>query len=98
MGASTGIFNKSEVAVMVAIVLLTTLLTPLGLRAAFQMKGDDDEEELTDGVNQMSAVASPEIRAPEVPSGEEVAEGVPEPESRVSLHCNGLQIAIAQDQ
>src|SRR5262249_47152802 len=41
MGASTGIFNKSEVAVMVAIVLLTTLLTPLALRLTFQMKDDD---------------------------------------------------------
>ncbi len=29
MGASTGIFGQSEVAVMVAVVLLTTLLTPL---------------------------------------------------------------------
>src|SRR5262249_49733358 len=44
MGASTGMFNKAEVAVMVAIVLLTTLLTPIALRLAFQMKGDDDAE------------------------------------------------------
>src|SRR5207248_9363716 len=33
MGASTGIFGRSDVAVMVAVVLLTTLVTPLLLRA-----------------------------------------------------------------
>ena len=38
MGASTGIFGRSEVAVMVAVVLLTTLLTPIALRGAFQLK------------------------------------------------------------
>ena len=45
MGASTGIFGKSEVAVMVAVVLLTTVLTPLALRAAFQLKSIQDIEE-----------------------------------------------------
>jgi Kef-type K+ transport system membrane component KefB len=35
MGASTGIFNETEVAVMVAVVLLTTLITPLLMRGAF---------------------------------------------------------------
>ena len=45
MGASTGIFGKSEVAVMVAVVLLTTLLTPLALRGAYQLKSRQDEEE-----------------------------------------------------
>ncbi|HTW78189.1 MAG TPA: cation:proton antiporter, partial [Terracidiphilus sp.] len=35
MGASTGIFNQAEVAVMVAVVLLTTLVTPLLMRGAF---------------------------------------------------------------
>ena len=33
MGGSTGIFGRSDVAVMVAVVLLTTLVTPLLLRA-----------------------------------------------------------------
>jgi len=42
MGASTGIFRRREVAVMVAVVLLTTLLTPLALRAAFSLKSDED--------------------------------------------------------
>jgi Kef-type K+ transport system membrane component KefB len=44
MGATTGIFGRSEVAVMVAVVLLTTLLTPLALRGAFHLKCDDDIE------------------------------------------------------
>ncbi len=45
MGASTGIFGKSEVAVMVAVVLLTTLLTPLALRGAYNLKSPQDIEE-----------------------------------------------------
>src|SRR6266566_2713959 len=45
MGASTGIFRRPEVAVMVAVVLLTTLLTPVALRGAFQLKSVQDLEE-----------------------------------------------------
>src|SRR6266481_7248166 len=45
MGASTGIFGRPEVAVMVAVVLLTTLLTPVALRGAFQLKDEDDFED-----------------------------------------------------
>ncbi len=45
MGAATGIFGHAEVAVMVAVVLLTTLLTPLALRGAFQLKSSQDEVE-----------------------------------------------------
>jgi Kef-type K+ transport system membrane component KefB len=45
MGATSGIFGRSEVAVMVAVVLLTTLITPIALRAAFNLRSDDDEED-----------------------------------------------------
>jgi Kef-type K+ transport system membrane component KefB len=45
MGASTGIFGKTEVAMMVAVVLLTTLLTPIALRGAFHLKSRQDIEE-----------------------------------------------------
>ena len=45
MGASTGIFGRPEVAVMVAVVLLTTLLTPIALRGAFRLKSVQDFEE-----------------------------------------------------
>jgi Kef-type K+ transport system membrane component KefB len=45
MGASTAIFGPPEVALMVAVVLLTTVLTPLALRGAFQLKSRQDVEE-----------------------------------------------------
>lgn len=45
MGASTGIFGRTEVAVMVGVVLLTTLLTPIALRGAFHLKSRQDIEE-----------------------------------------------------
>jgi Kef-type K+ transport system membrane component KefB len=45
MGASTGIFHEAEVAVMVTVVLLTTLITPLIMRGAFMLKSPYDEEE-----------------------------------------------------
>ena len=45
MGASTGIFDRPEVAVMVAVVLLTTLLTPVALRGAFRLKSVQDVAE-----------------------------------------------------
>jgi Kef-type K+ transport system membrane component KefB len=45
MGASTGIFGRSEVAVMVAVVLLTTILTPVLLRGAFHLTSRQDIEE-----------------------------------------------------
>ncbi len=45
MGASTGIFGRPEVALMVAVVILTTLLTPVALRGAFQLKSPQDDDE-----------------------------------------------------
>jgi Kef-type K+ transport system membrane component KefB len=45
MGASTGIFGRPEVALMVAVVLLTTLLTPVALRGAFRLKSPQDIDE-----------------------------------------------------
>jgi Kef-type K+ transport system membrane component KefB len=45
MGAASGIFKAPEVAVMVAVVLLTTLLTPLALRAAFQIQCPEDAQQ-----------------------------------------------------
>ena len=50
MGASSGIFGKAEVAVMVAVVLLTTLVTPVALRAAFNLKSPQDFEDEGDMV------------------------------------------------
>jgi Kef-type K+ transport system membrane component KefB len=45
MGASTGIFKEPEVAVMVTVVLLTTLITPLIMRGAFAIKCPQDDED-----------------------------------------------------
>lgn len=45
MATSTGIFSEAEIAVMVAVVLLTTLVTPLALRGAFQLRSPQDVEE-----------------------------------------------------
>lgn len=44
MGASSGIFGDSEVAVMVTVVLLTTLITPLIMRGAFMISSPFDED------------------------------------------------------
>lgn len=45
MGAATGIFKEPEIAVMVTVVLLTTLLTPLVMRGAFLIKCPQDPKE-----------------------------------------------------
>jgi Kef-type K+ transport system membrane component KefB len=42
MGATSGIFGEPEVAVMVTVVLLTTLLTPLIMRGAFMIHCPED--------------------------------------------------------
>ena len=60
MGATTGIFRETEVAVMVTVVLLTTLVTPLLMRGAFMIKApydDDDEPGNTKRSNEYSSVA-----------------------------------------
>lgn len=44
MGASSGIFKQPEVAVMVSVVLLTTLITPLALRGAFAIRAPEGFE------------------------------------------------------
>ena len=41
-GRHAGIFNEAEVAVMVAVVLLTTLITPLIMRGAFAIHCPQD--------------------------------------------------------
>jgi Kef-type K+ transport system membrane component KefB len=56
MGASTGIFGRSEVAVMVAVVLLTTLVTPLALRAAFGLRSPQDAQDERDLALEMAFV------------------------------------------
>jgi len=44
MAVRAKVFNPSEVAMIVAVVLLTTLLTPLTLRGAYRLKCPEDED------------------------------------------------------
>jgi Kef-type K+ transport system membrane component KefB len=44
MAVRAKVFKPSEVAMIVAVVLLTTLLTPLTLRGAFHLKCPEDED------------------------------------------------------
>jgi Kef-type K+ transport system membrane component KefB len=65
MGASTGIFNETEVAVMVTVVLLTTVLTPILMRGAFALKSPFDDEGGTDSDDStgFADVAEPQAEA-----------------------------------
>jgi Kef-type K+ transport system membrane component KefB len=58
MGANTGIFNETEVAVMVAVVLLTTIFTPLVMRGAFLIKCTHDSEEEPSSESEASSYSS----------------------------------------
>lgn len=57
MAVRARIFRPSEVAMIVAVVLLTTLLTPLTLRAAFQLKCPDDEADTSGGIGEFAATS-----------------------------------------
>ena len=57
MGATTGIFGQSEVAVMVTVVLLTTLLTPVALRATYQLTSPQDAAEALEDAGSSSIPA-----------------------------------------
>lgn len=60
MGASSGIFGESEVAVMVTVVLLTTLLTPLFMRGAFLIHCPEDDDD--EGLKQESTGEGPQAQ------------------------------------
>ena len=64
MGATTGIFGQTEVAVMVTVVLLTTLLTPVALRATYQLTSPQDIAEALDNCVTMSAPEAVPIAPP----------------------------------
>jgi hypothetical protein len=50
MAAKSNVFTQSQVAMVVAVVVLTTLITPLALRGAFQLKCSEDNEDSSGGV------------------------------------------------
>jgi hypothetical protein len=56
----TRAFRESEVAMIVAVVLLTTLLTPLALRGAFHLKCPQDDADLSGGMEDFLQPSSPE--------------------------------------
>lgn len=77
MGAATGIFGRTEVAVMVTVVLLTTLFTPLALRGAFALVSPQDLEE---GLGESGLVSAP-VSGP----GPAKSEGSHSPPDQISL-------------
>jgi Na+:H+ antiporter len=100
MGASSGIFGQSEVAVMVAVVLLTTLLTPLALRGAFQLKCDEDLEGTPSARETKMAVES-ENEIPRGPSSEQsegLDESPAEARSQVNLEDNAGWLAFNENE
>src|SRR6266566_963927 len=97
MGASTGIFSKPEVAVMVAIVLLTTLLTPLALRGAFQLRSDDDIPPLSD-VGDVFAASNSELLLAENEEAAALAEGIKDSQHSTRMDAAPLLIGNPQGQ
>lgn len=53
MAVRARIFTASQVALMVAVVLLTTLITPLALRGAFRLRCPEDDEDISGGAAQL---------------------------------------------
>jgi hypothetical protein len=101
MGATSGILGRSEVAVMVAVVLLTTLLTPLALRATFNLKSDEDFEDGLE-VDGSLMVATPEISleaATEAATSEQSADEVSEETSyRISVERAKNSLAFSESE
>ncbi len=52
IAVKANVFKQSEVAMMVAIVILTTLLTPLALRGAFQLRSSEDDKDISGGMKE----------------------------------------------
>jgi Kef-type K+ transport system membrane component KefB len=50
MAVKAAVFNQTEVAMIVTVVLLTTLVTPLMLRGAFHLRSAEDDEDITGGL------------------------------------------------
>jgi Na+:H+ antiporter len=99
MGATTGIFGRSEVAVMVAVVLLTTLITPLALRSAFNMKSDEDPEDVPSPVATLSLSITPEIPVPAAEDEAEPAEDLSKGASfRTGLSPSGTLLTFRQTE
>jgi Kef-type K+ transport system membrane component KefB len=87
MGANTGILGRSDVAVMVAVVLLTTLVTPLLLRGAFHLKDEDDFENANSKIQKRLAVPrTRDVPKPVVEPDEATDESADDASYRIGLH------------
>jgi Na+:H+ antiporter len=96
MGASVSIFGRSEVAVMVAVVLLTTLLTPLALRGAFHLKSDEDLAETAEAPEE-DVAATGEVEAPpEAATEPDRALDEPPAEARMGLEYGASLLAFSE--
>lgn len=94
MGASTGIFGRSDVAVMVAVVLITTLVTPLLLRGAFHPKDEDDFEDASSKLRQdLSVTSSDSVRSADVNADESIDKSTEDASYRIGLQ-QGRRLAI----
>jgi Kef-type K+ transport system membrane component KefB len=94
MGASTGIFGRSDVAVMVAVVLLTTLVTPLLLRGAFHLKDEDDFEDASSKLRQdLSVTSSDSVRSADVNADKNIDKSTEDASYRIGLQ-QGRNLAI----
>jgi Kef-type K+ transport system membrane component KefB len=91
MGASTGIFGRPEVAVMVSMVLLTTILTPIALRGAFHLKSVQDIEE---------GLLEPETVDPAIQQEESSSESTVEQADYMDgpLQQRGIQVGVNQTE
>jgi Na+:H+ antiporter len=75
IAAKSGIFNQSEVALLVGVVLLTTLFTPFALRGAFHLHCSEDDEDNTGGPEISSETFSSALHsAPDAGEHQSVAE------------------------
>jgi len=54
LAAKSGIFAASEVALIVGVVLITTLLTPFALRASFRLRCADDDQDVSEEFEDLS--------------------------------------------
>ena len=97
MGASSGIFGQSEVAVMVAVVLLTTLLTPLALRAAFNLKSDQDFEDGLELDNRLM-VTTPKLPVEAASNTESVDKVSGETSYRISVERTTKPLAFPENE
>jgi Kef-type K+ transport system membrane component KefB len=99
IGASTGIFGRSEVAVMVAVVLLTTLLTPIALRGAFHLKSSQDLEEGLETINPNRTSATPQgLPLPADADPSEIDPSPDEPSLRVAISCRTNLLAFGSSE